>query len=145
MKSVLFSVVVLASVSSFAFGRESGGLGPIQQYAHCVGKVNGVAATFDVNSTAVVGLAQGVLVEKRSGVVIASLYCKPGADIVAGVPSAGQIVWDCSYDGHVDDGDMSVKLERGGVTGVVTGVVTQKQMYPLKPKKIGQLVCNLGE
>ena len=140
------TIAALLLVSSFAFAREGtssgGGVGPVGTYADCTGELNdGTPVSFQVRATAVPTFIDAVLVETETNELIIQLSCVRGDDIVPGTPSAGQVEWVCSEYQHVDDGDISVRLERGGVTGVVTGKILQKQMFPLKPKQMGRLIC----
>lgn len=139
MKSVLcaFSLtaaVLVLSSTSFASGGKT--------YAECSGKLqDGTAVDFQIRATAVPTFIDAVLVKTETNELLIQLSCVRGDDLIPGTPSAGQLEWVCSEYKHVDDGDLAVRLERSGVTGVITGSITRKQMYPLKPKKIGRLVC----
>jgi len=94
-----------------------------------------------VRSTAIPNWIDSVLVNTATNELIAQLSCHEGAAVAAGAPSAGKMEWICEEYQHVDDGDISVELLRGGPTGVLTGEIKQKQMFPLEPKVIGSLLC----
>lgn len=142
MKKLLVLTSLLISVNSFAGNRESGGIGPTGTYANCTGLLeSGDAVSFEVRSTAIPTFIDSVLVNTDTNKLIVQLECKKGKNIVEKTPSAGKVEWLCTEYAHVDDGDISVELIRGGVTGVLTGQIKQKQMFPLPAQIIGTLSC----
>lgn len=142
MKTLLVMTSLLISVNSFAANRESGGIGPMATYATCSGSLlDGEAVNFTIHSTALTTLITSTLVTAESNELLASLKCEEGGNIVRGTPSAGQVAWICNEYQNVDDGDISVEIIRGGFSGILTGQIKQKQMFPLPAKVIGTLIC----
>ena len=145
MKQSFFVLSALLSTTfSWAGPSVSEGPGPVGTYADCAGQLeDGTPVSFEVRATAAIGFIDSVLINTQDNSLIDQLSCKKGQDIAPGAPSAGRIDWVCvEYRNDYRMG-YSVEIMTGGVTGVTTAQVKQEQIFPLAPKVMGTLFCNL--
>jgi hypothetical protein len=152
IRFLMFSLIgtFLFSASSYAgFNASSyagpliggGGMGPSAVFHACSGVLNdGVQVSFEVRATAAVGVVDAVLVNAEDNSLIDHFLCKRGGDIVDRAPSAGEVVWVCK-EYKTPRLNISVQLDRGGVTGQVTGQILLAQIFPLAPEVVGRLIC----
>jgi hypothetical protein len=146
MKFPLLSVFALCLSANFAFAGTSsgGGTGPVGSYVTCAGQLaNGINASFEVRATAAPTIVDSVILNSDSNELIAHLFCEKGGAVAPGAPSAGEIQWVCGrteWD-QSTDGGTSVTVMLGGVTGVTTAQIEEKQMFPLPPLQLGTLLC----
>lgn len=119
-----------------------GGIGFSKTYASCEGQLSdGTNVKFEVLSTVAQSVVNGILTNKDTNEYMIQLLCERGEENAVGSPTAVKTEWICQEYMKVDDGDISVQLTSGGFVGIVMGEVSQKQMYPLAPARIGTLLC----
>lgn len=146
-KSILLFTSILMATPVFAAGGTgvSEGPGPVGAYTQCSGQLKGHGkVSFEVRATATPSIVDSVLLRSRSNELIAHLYCEKGSEVAKEAPSAGSVDWTC---GETDldqntDGGFTVQVMTGGVTGVTTAQVFEKQMFPQSAKVLGTLLCN---
>lgn len=135
----LLIVSVLTTLGAVAFAGpviSGGGIGDTANYISC----DNPNSSFVIRGTAVPTFKQGLL-QSTDDVKPTKLSCRPDNSFVAeNQPSSGQVLWSCrEYPFH--DGNILVKVEVSGMTGVASAYVSQMQEFPVQPKQIATLNC----
>lgn len=146
MKILIQALIAVAALSGVTQNASAGplaggGVGPLGEFASCKGTFHDqTAVEFVIRSTAVPTFIQGLLTLADGTGKPVNMVCRRENAPIAGQPSAGVVLWNCS-EIRKGDGRVHVKLFRGGPTGLVTGEISQDQMYPLPAQTIGTVVC----
>ncbi len=140
MKKIILKLCLLVSVIlpvSVQAGPviSGGGLGDMAEYIKCGSN----RKSFVIRSTAAPDFKQGLLKLGKNNYI--TLKCDElNIPLFEAQPSAGSLLWSCrEYPNH--DGNVLVRIEQSGATGLKSAYISRMQMFPLEPKAIATLNC----
>lgn len=134
----LFFLGILLNSKAFAGPAiTGGGTGDTATYISCENE----NFSFLIRGTAVPSFKQGLLQYEGDENPI-KLSCKPDDSLVAkNQPSAGQVLWSCR-EYPINDGNILIKVEISGLTGLKSASISRMQTFPLDPQQIATMNCS---